>query len=85
MFKLNLLKPELCRYCRQDLLRECTPELRAAAGQPCPIGTIARLSRTAEEVGLSYQNILELLEHGMTVQEVARMVLSRLTPGPISA
>jgi hypothetical protein len=85
MPKFNSFKPEICRYCRQDILRDCTPATRAAAGEPCPIATIANLSRIAEEVGIPCQRMIEMLEAGMTISDLAKLVLSRLPAGtPLS-
>jgi hypothetical protein len=78
MLKLNSLKPEVCRYCRQDILRDCTPEARAAAGEPCPVATIAKLTRIAESAGLSCAQIIRMLEEGASIGELGEIVLARL-------
>ena len=78
MLKLSALKPEVCRYCRQDILRDCTPESRAAGEQSCPVATIAKLSRVAEQAGLGRQELVQMLEGGMSLRELGRIVLACL-------
>ena len=71
-----------CLFCKQDVIRECSPP----AGKPCFMLTVARLADVAEQVGLTVNDLLELLNGGLSVGElldvIGRAARVQCSPGP---
>jgi hypothetical protein len=61
---------KFCPFCKQDVIRDCSPP----PGQPCFMTTIAKLANLAERVGLNVNDLLDLLNGGLSVGELLDVI-----------
>jgi hypothetical protein len=62
----------LCRFCKQDLIRECKPH----PGKTCFVSSISKLVDMGEQVGLSVQDMIDLLNGGLSLTDLVKSIAS---------
>jgi hypothetical protein len=60
----------LCQFCKQDLIRNCEPR----PGQPCLMTGIAKLAQMGEQVGLSVQQMIDLLNDDLSLNDLLNSI-----------
>jgi hypothetical protein len=65
-------KPNFCQFCKQDLIRDCSP----GPGRPCFFTSIGKLVDMAGQVGLCAQDMIDLLNGGLTLAELLGAIAS---------
>lgn len=76
----KITRPEVCRRCRQDFLRDWPAENERAS--PCLIATLHKFVLAAETMGFTCDDLLEMLNCGMTLAEVLDLMILRATTAP---
>lgn len=76
----KITRSDVCRRCRQDLVRDCPAENERAS--PCLIATLHKFVLAAEGMGFTCDDLLEMLNGGMTVAEVLDLMILRATTAP---
>lgn len=75
-------QPETCRFCRQDLVRECSS---VHSAKSCLIATIHKFVLLADMAGFSCEDLLGLLTKGLTPVEILElMILQTTTTGEVA-
>jgi hypothetical protein len=65
-------KLNFCQFCKQDLIRECKP----GPGQCCFMSSIGKLVDIGGQVGLSVQEMIDLLKGGVSLSGLLQTIAS---------
>ena len=65
-----------CQDCKQDLIRDCANTVHLT--QPCLLRTIRRFAAAANYVGISNQQLVNLLKARLSVSDLLDIIQSRL-------
>jgi hypothetical protein len=63
-------KINLCQFCKQDVIRDCKPR----PGEPCLISSITKLVDMGGQVGLSVQDMIDLLNGGLSLADLVKSI-----------
>jgi hypothetical protein len=74
---MNMItKPEMCRFCSQDVVMDCSAD---HSGKPCLIATIHKFVLLTGMGGLSCDDLLDLLRGGLTPAEILEWLILQVT------
>ena len=74
-----MTRPEMCRSCSQDLVRDCAAD---HSGRPCLISTIHKFVLLAGMAGLSCDDLLDSLRAGLTPSQILEWFILHATTAP---
>ena len=70
-----LIRPDICRHCRQDLVRDCPADDHRAS--PCLVATLHKFVLAAEGMGITCDDLLEMLNGGVTIAEILDVMMTK--------
>ena len=70
-----LIRPDICRQCRQDLVRDCPADDHRAS--PCLVATLHKFVLAAERMGITCDDLLEMLNGGVTLAEILDVMMTK--------
>ncbi len=70
-----LIRPDICRQCRQDLVRDCPADDHRAS--PCLVATLHKFVLAEEGMGITCDDLLEMLNGGVTIAEILDVMMTK--------
>jgi len=68
-----LIRPDTCRQCRQDVVRDCPAHDHSAS--PCLIAILHKFVLAA--IGITCDDLLEMLNGGVTLAEILDVMMTK--------